>query len=1388
MLKRLKLPLLLAFVLGTTLGVWYFLPSTETVDYQNMSLAELAQLAEEKPLEFPKQSGIDQAMLQDFRMTRSLKSNDIPVEEKVKAYAYAKDLLKKKATQRNVENVTWTERGPSNVGGRTRALMFDPNDASGNKVWAGGISGGLWYTNDVTDSDAEWIAVDDFMANLAISAIAYDPTNTQTFYMGTGEGWFNGGAVRGAGIWKSTDGGDTWNVLASTSNNSTFYYTQKIVVLGDGTVLAATHDGIMRSTDGGSSWTNVQASARGADIEVASNGTIYAAQGIFQAGSIRKSTDNGQTWTIITPSGSGGQRIELAVAPSDPNIVYAVASTNNGNVAWFKKTEDGGSSWTDLTIPMMIDGSGSDFARGQGWYDLILAVYPDDPTDVLVGGIDLHKTTDGGATWFGVSHWYGGFGEPEVHADQHAMQFKPGTTNEIIFGNDGGVYYSDDINTDNPSFSHTVNGYNVTQFYACAMANNLSNTYLAGSQDNGTHLFTEAGINATREVTGGDGAYCFINQEDANIMITSYVYDNYYVSKNGGQTFSDLPGGDDIGSFINPTEYDSKQDILYASAGNNQMIRITGVGTSASRSIVSVSIGGARISHIKVSPHTDNTLFVGTTGGRIFRLENAHETPEITEISTGIQGGVNISSIDVGSSNDKLIATVSNYDATSVYLSDDAGANWTSKEGDLPNIPVRWALFNPLNTNEVLIATELGVWATTDINATTVAWTPAVAGLANVRCDMLKYRGSDGQVAIATHGRGLFTMNAFEANPNPAANFTANKTTTYTGTEIAFTDASANSDNSWSWDFGDGNTSTEQNPIHIYTEPGVYTVSLSIANGGDVKVRESYISIIPSYGPSYLISDGGDFESNVSDFLVEKLGGTAFEYGSSTVSGKNGTSSGANAWVTGISENRYQHNSTSNLYTPLFTIGSNQTILSFKAKYGFESEWDGFIVQYTLDKGESWIRLGDQVAEGWYDMLTISDNVVFPPNTPFFSGTTNNTFVTKSFDISQFAGQEVGFRFSFRTDPASDDVGLVIDDFSVEALNAAYTASTAVTWVGKEVSFSDASISPNNDWSWDFGDNTTSQSQNPSHTYTEAGVYTVRLTVDGGNSSTTKTITVLPDATELLSLSNGGDLEFGGLLFAAENISGTPFELKKGSLLGTSSADLAWTIAGGAENYASSTHAMVYTANYDLSAAQNIALKFKLNSKVGDSFDGLQVQYSLNKGDTWQILGNTIANLWYTGSVSNGVFENGSSIFTGNSNGFEHKQYILDELLGESSVAFRFVFKSDESQNDKGLAIDDIEIGEPIDFFTGIAAPSSSRLEAYPNPVQNQLTLVNHSGAGLYQVVLADVHGKVVQQMSFVQAAESQSIELNMASLPSGIYFVKVQGKGNLVVKKLIKE
>lgn len=722
----------------------------------------------------------------------------------------------------------WKERGPYEIGGRVRAIMFDPNDASGKKVWAGGVSGGLWYNNDITNANQEWTLVDGFWSNTTISCITVDPNNSQIFYVGTGE--VETGDFSGLGIWKTMDGGNTWQQIFAlesgyagnvkkgmyniptikvVNNNgvSEVYAGVAGSYFGDAATFGGLYEaGLYKSTDGinftllPSLLTTATRGYDIQDIEIGADNAIWVAtrgsrfSGSTSGGKIFKSTDYGANFSNVYDVGNVSARVMVEVSETNPLKAYALMQgvSNSTEPIRIAKTIDGGTTWiatnvanSGITLPNPIDTGqpDNDFTRGQAFYDLVIEVDPTNDEHVYVGGVDSYKSTDGGANWTQYTKWsnnnvMGSTNISRVHADQHALAFNPKNPNQFIMANDGGMFFAADKNNLANSTAVRIRNkrLNITQFYHGTLnptATSSNEEMILGAQDNGTQQLSGAalanGFYNGSEVYGGDGAYTAYDDQD-KYLIASYVYNFHYLfNAQGRYALISNTTQQNTGQFINPLVVDRNLDIAYTNANSNnstsvKLNRVDNLATlpfapTRTQLTIATVASGENISRLFVSPYTttSTTLYIGLTSGKLYKVTNANTVPVTSLLSFNFGG--NISDIKLGASESEMMVTVSNFNKTSVFYSTDAGTTWDSKEGNLPDIPVKAIFMNPEDNNEVILGTYYGVWGTANFQSTNPTWALYSNGLGKFKINHFDYRPSDKTILAVTYGRGAFTTN-----------------------------------------------------------------------------------------------------------------------------------------------------------------------------------------------------------------------------------------------------------------------------------------------------------------------------------------------------------------------------------------------------------------------------------------------------------------------------------------------------------------------------------------------------------------------------------------------------------------------------------------------------
>ena len=702
----------------------------------------------------------------------------------------------------------WSFLGPGNIGGRTRVLVIDPVEPQ--IMYTGGVSGGIWKT---TSGGAEWIPIGDDLANIAINSLVMHPTDRNTLYAGTGEGYFRelvrGTALplRGDGIFVTHDAGETWTRLPATDSEDFHWVNDLAISRHDPSRLyAATRTGVWRSTDEGATWSRVLATnVMGGCLDLAQRtdtdgDTLFASCGTFERATVYRnaSAEGDGEWEAVFSDPKMG-RTTLAIAPSNQAIIYALAASNepgkydqgllgvfrseaNGDAGtWNARLTNDAKEHQSLLLTNLIAAYGaicsglSEQIVTMGWYCNTIAVDPVDPSTVWVGGVDLFRSDNGGLTFGVASYWWANSNNHAsfVHADQHAIVFHPrydGASNRsVYFTNDGGVFRTDNsrgpvafgdrapCKPDNSGMQFTSlnNSYGVTQFYHGAVSPN-GKTFVAGAQDNGTLLGTiEDGPNAWRHILGGDGGYCVIDPQQPKYIYAESQVGNISRSNTGGTSFknirSTLNGQEFL--FITPFTIDPNESKRLWIGGRYMWFN-TDRGDTPWK--VGSTALPALVSAVAVQPGNSDLVIAGTAGGHIVRNAAATSATQATQwsIVQPRQGFVSWVAFDPTNKN-IVYATYAGFGGQHLWRSLDAGATWSAVENNLPDIPVHSIAIDPTRGNRLYLGTDLGVFVSLD-NGTT--WSVENTGFANAVTEtVLIAQGENGPAIYAfTHGRGAW--------------------------------------------------------------------------------------------------------------------------------------------------------------------------------------------------------------------------------------------------------------------------------------------------------------------------------------------------------------------------------------------------------------------------------------------------------------------------------------------------------------------------------------------------------------------------------------------------------------------------------------------------------
>lgn len=791
-----------------------------------------------------RQTDIRGAMEYEFNMLKNPVTGTIPEGVRDMELAQARQILENQYLTGRPEAINpYIFQGPNNLGGRTRALAYDTRfDGVTNRViLAGGVSGGLYKS---TDDGATWVRKSPTGDLFNITALAQDTRAgfRDTWYYAGGEFTGNstsaaGASYRGKGVYKSTDNGETWTFLPS-SNTGVYesfdhrmdYVVKLVVNPVNGDVYAAAMDAIYRSTDGGTTWGIVLTSGSGSfgtgmatDIIVTSTGRFYAAFAgtsntapTNMPGVWSSTTGASGSWTKIAGAGAGTSpagwnasggygRVVLAYAPSLESRVFAlywngISFTCGAPApeAELFRWDDGTSTWTDLSANLPDEAGcsqGNDPFAVQTGYDLVVAVKPDDPDVVFIGGTNIYRSTSGftstaATTRIGGYAGTGGYAQyASSHPDIHAIAFSPISSTTMLCGNDGGIQRTT-ANLAGPVVWTQINtGYRTYQYYYVDIDPRVGNgKVIGGAQDNGSTRNIGGSGTDFELVMGGDGVSVGLN-DPALTAGTQYEY----VGFQQGTIIRRLStSGSGFGTNITPTgeggtstelfvtlfklDPDNSQRLFYAN--DNALYRTTSASTVTSATWTSLtgvasSVGAANeITALATTRGAysiaTSSLFIGASNGRLYRLDDPGGTSAVTApvdiTGAGFPVGGYISSIAVNPRNDDTVmVTFSNYGVTSVFWTGTANSPvpaWTAVEGLLTLPSYRSCAIHAVpNSPEVqyYVGTSVGLYRSGTGFPGTPGWSQEGASdLGNAVVSSLSFRPSDANLLVGTHGYGMW--------------------------------------------------------------------------------------------------------------------------------------------------------------------------------------------------------------------------------------------------------------------------------------------------------------------------------------------------------------------------------------------------------------------------------------------------------------------------------------------------------------------------------------------------------------------------------------------------------------------------------------------------------
>lgn len=723
------------------------------------------------------------APMEHFYLQRTMPGQELDLRE----FTRVMDLAADGAVPTRNTDLPWKQEGPLNIGGRLNCIAIHPDNPD---IWYTGAStGGIFRTLDAGET---WTPIADDFDYLSIADIVFDPTDSDVMYAATGDPNISGMPHPGNGIYKSTDGGNSWTHLGLEEG---VIITKIVINPADPDIIFAgamglpfaptTARGVYRSSNGGATWNLVhfiddQTGIIDMVSHPANPNVIYAAswtrvrnnqESIITGENCRiwRSSDNGDNWEMLTDGLPDGElcRIGLTMSNSDPDKLYAIVISTSFQIEGIYRTSDGGDSWgpVDWDIDQMANAMG-----GFGWYFGKIHVNPEDDSQISVLGVDLWTTDNSGNDWYmSCPIWW----EYLVHADKHDMETLP--DGSILLATDGGLYrHPGGMNNTNIYAWEDVDEIPNTQFYHVGLNPFDPNNYTGGAQDNGTTTGNQEAWSAWTRDFGGDGFQAYY---DSNAVGLRYV-----AVQNGALYFLDANGWGEWEDFTYGLDEEDRRnwDMPYIPSphtgetfytGTYRMYKMTGapygIWQPISDDLTDGVIFGDRyhtISTVAESPVQAGLLYAGTTDANVWRsLDDGASWDNVTSgLPERYVTNIKASPEDAQT----VFVTHSGYkdnDNTAyIHKSTDAGDTWTAVPGDLPDLPINH--LEVWNDTTLFIATDVGVYFTENGGGN---WQRVGNNMPLIPVFDLEFNVPNMELVAATFSRSMMTFPLDSLIPEP---------------------------------------------------------------------------------------------------------------------------------------------------------------------------------------------------------------------------------------------------------------------------------------------------------------------------------------------------------------------------------------------------------------------------------------------------------------------------------------------------------------------------------------------------------------------------------------------------------------------------------------------